>query len=68
MNKSSLSHIQLAVVVVAALYVIMPDMFFGPIDDAAVAAIAAVAEVVLGIIKSTSLSASGNSLPKDDAL
>lgn len=65
MNKSNLSRIQLAVVVVAALYVIMPDIFFGPIDDAAIAGIAAVAEVVLGIVKSAAPITAG-SVSKDD--
>lgn len=52
MNKVSIAHIQKAIVVVAVIYVIMPDLFFGPIDDAAVAGIATITEIVLGIIKS----------------
>ena len=52
MNRMSIAHIQKAIVVIAVIYVIMPDLFFGPIDDAAVAGIATIAEIVLGIIKS----------------
>ena len=52
MNKVSIAHLQKAIVVIAVIYVIMPDLFFGPIDDAAVAGIATITEIVLGIIKS----------------
>lgn len=51
-NKSKIASIQTVVLVGAVLYVLLPDLFFGPVDDAAVALIAGVAELVLGIAKS----------------
>ena len=51
-NKSKFSSIQTVVLVGAVLYILLPDLFFGPVDDAAVALIAGVAELVLGIAKS----------------
>ena len=65
MNKSNISSIQRVVIIVAVIYVFAPDLFIGPIDDAAVAAIAAIAEVVLGIIKSATSPATITS-EKDD--
>ena len=52
MNKSSISKIQSIVLIGAALYVVMPDLFIGPIDDTVVALIAGLAELVLGFAKS----------------
>ena len=52
MNKSKISSIQSIILVASVLYVVMPDLCFGPIDDSVVALIAGVAELVLGIAKS----------------
>ena len=51
MNKSKLSTIQSALVIGAIIYVVSPDLLFGPFDDAAVATIAAIAHFVLGCVK-----------------
>ncbi len=51
-NKSKISSIQSIILVGAVLYVMLPDLCFGPIDDSVVAIIASVAELVLGIAKS----------------
>lgn len=52
MNKSKISSIQSIILIASVLYVVMPDLCFGPIDDSVVALIAGVAELVLGIAKS----------------
>ncbi len=52
MNKTSISKIQSIVLIGAALYVVMPDLFFGPFDDTVIALIAGIAELVLGFAKS----------------
>ncbi len=49
MKQNTLSRIQIIVAIVVAIYVVMPDFFIGPIDDAAVAAIAGIVEVVLAV-------------------
>ena len=51
MNKTSISHIQKVIAVVAVIYILMPDLLIGPLDDTAVAGIATITEIVLGIIK-----------------
>ena len=53
MDKN-LGKIQLVIAIVAVLYVIMPDLFIGPIDDAALSTIAVISEVVLGVMKAIS--------------
>ena len=53
MKKSDLGKIQIIVAVVAAAYVLMPDLFVGPIDDTAIAALAGVAEAVLRVMRAT---------------
>ena len=50
-SKSTLSTVQAVVLVGAALYVIFPDLFIGPIDDTVVALVAGIAEMVLGYAK-----------------
>ena len=52
MNKSKISSIQSIILIASVLYVVMPDLCFGPIDDSVVALIAGVAELVLCIAKS----------------
>ncbi len=52
MNRTSISTIQKIVFIGAALYVVLPDVFIGPIDDTVIALIAGVAEAVLGFAKS----------------
>lgn len=54
MKNNALGKIQIIVLIAVAIYVVMPDLFVGPIDDAAIAAIAGIAEVVLGIIRAVS--------------
>lgn len=53
MNKN-LGKIQVVIAIVAIAYVLMPDLFIGPIDDAGIAVIATVAEVVLGVMRAIS--------------
>ena len=54
MKHSDLGKVQIIIAVVVAIYVAMPDLFVGPIDDAAIAAIAGIAEAVLCIIRAVS--------------
>ena len=54
MTQKDLGKIQLIIAIVAAIYVVMPDLFVGPIDDAALTAIAGIAEVVLCIMRAVS--------------
>lgn len=54
MTQKDLGKIQLIIAIVAAIYVVMPDLFVGPIDDAALAAIAGIAEVVICIMRAVS--------------
>ena len=54
MKQFDLGKIQIIIAIVVAIYVVMPDLFVGPIDDAAVAAIAGIAEAVLCIVRAVS--------------
>ena len=54
MSEKSLGKVQLVIAIAAAVYVLMPDLFAGPIDDTALAAIAVIAETVLGIMRAMS--------------
>jgi len=65
MNTRSISTIQLFIALGAVLYVVAPDVFFGPFDDAAVATIATIADIILGIVKSR-ISASPATYLDDD--
>lgn len=56
--ERNLEKIQIVIAIVAVLYVIMPDLFIGPIDDTALATIAVIAEVVLGVMRAVSKSES----------
>ena len=56
MKDNVLGKVQLIVLIAVGIYVVMPDLFVGPIDDAAIAAIAGIAEAVLGIIQAVSRS------------
>ena len=56
MKNNVLGKVQLIVLIAVGIYVLMPDLFVGPIDDAAIAAIAGIAEAVLGIIRAVSKS------------
>lgn len=47
-SKSTISKAQAVILVGAALYVIFPDLFIGPIDDTVVALVAGIAEMILG--------------------
>lgn len=51
-NKSTLATVQRVILIGAALYIVLPDLFIGPIDDSLVALIAGIAELVLGFAKS----------------
>lgn len=51
-NKSKLSTAQTVIVVATALYVALPDVFIGPIDDTVIALIAGITELILGFVKS----------------
>ena len=51
-HRSKLSTAQAAVLIGAALYIVLPDLFICPIDDTVIALIAGIAEVVLGVAKS----------------
>lgn len=54
MKQADLGKIQIIIAIVVAIYVVMPDLFVGPIDDAAVAAIAGIAEAILSIVRAIS--------------
>ena len=54
MKDNVLGKVQLIVLIAVGIYVAMPDLFVGPIDDAAITAIAGIAEAVLGIIRAVS--------------
>ena len=60
MKQNTLSKIQIVIAIVVAIYVVMPDLFIGPIDDAVIAAIAGVVEVVLGVMRAISKTNSGS--------
>lgn len=51
-NRSKLSTVQTVILIGTALYIFLPDLFIGPIDDSIVALIAGIAELVLGFAKS----------------
>ena len=51
-SKSTLSTVQRIILIGAALYIVLPDLFIGPIDDSVIALIAGIAELVLGFAKS----------------
>lgn len=51
-SRSTLSTVQAVILIGAALYIVFPDLFIGPIDDTVIAFIAGIAELVLGIAKS----------------
>ena len=52
MNKTSISTVQKVILIGTALYVVLPDLFIGPIDDTVIALVAGIAELVLGFAKS----------------
>ena len=51
MESKTLTTIQVIIAVVALGYIVSPDLLLGPFDDAAIAGMAALADVILGIIK-----------------
>lgn len=51
MAQDNLGKIQIIVAIVVAVYVIMPDVFVGPLDDAAIAVIAGIAEAVMAVVR-----------------
>ncbi|MCR5061101.1 MAG: hypothetical protein K6A80_08745 [Saccharofermentans sp.] len=57
--EKSLSKIQVIVAILATLYVVMPDLFVGPFDDAALATMAIIVEASLGIMKAIMHSCDG---------
>lgn len=59
-NKSKISSAQSAILIGTILYVVLPDLLIGPFDDAAVALIASIAELVLGFAKSRVSASSPN--------
>ena len=50
-SKSTLSTVQTVILIATALYVVLPDVFIGPIDDTVIALISGIAELVLGFVK-----------------
>lgn len=54
MKNNVLGKVQLIVLIAVVIYAVMPDVFVGPIDDAALVAIAGIAEAVLAIIRAVS--------------
>ena len=54
MKQDDIKKIQVIIFVIALIYIVSPDMLIGPIDDAAVAGIAGIVEVVLGIVNKAS--------------
>ena len=54
MKQNNIGKIQIIIAVVVAIYVVMPDLIVGPIDDAAIAAMAGIAETVLCIVRAVS--------------
>lgn len=54
MKQNTLTKVQIIIAIAVAIYVVMPDLFVGPIDDAALAAIAGIAETVLCIVRAVS--------------
>lgn len=51
MESKTLTTIQIIIAIVALGYIIAPDLLLGPFDDAAIVGIAALADVILGIVK-----------------
>ena len=51
MKQNNIGKIQILIAVVVAVYILAPDLVIGPVDDTALAAIAGIAEVVLGIMR-----------------
>ncbi len=51
MKQNNIGKIQIIIAVAVAIYVVMPDLIVGPIDDAAIAAMAGIAETVLCIVR-----------------
>lgn len=51
MNRKDLGKIQLVVLIVTVIYMFMPDLFIGPIDDAVIAVIAGIAEAVIAVMR-----------------
>ena len=56
MKYRVLGWVQLIVLAVVGIYTVMPDLVVGPFDDAALTAIAGVAEAVLAVIRAVSKS------------
>ena len=50
-NKSKLATVQTAILIGTALYVVLPDVFIGPIDDAVITLISGIVELVLGFVR-----------------
>ena len=53
-KKSDLSKAQLAVLIGAIFYIVMPDLIIGPFDDAGIAFLAGIAELILAIVRACS--------------
>lgn len=51
-SKSTLATVQTAILIGTALYVLLPDVLIGPVDDTVIALFSGLAELVLGIVKS----------------
>ena len=60
MENKSLTIIQIIIAVVALLYIVSPDLLLGPFDDAAIAGIATLADVILGVVKHRIPKTNGN--------
>ena len=50
-NKSKLATVQTAILIGTALYVVLPDILIGPIDDTVIALFAGIAELVIGFVR-----------------
>ena len=51
-SKSTLATVQTAILIGTALYVLLPDVLIGPVDDTVIALIAGITELILGFVKS----------------
>ena len=56
MNSKALKTFQIVLAIIALVYFVMPDLVIGPFDDAAVAGLILVAEIVLAILQARSRS------------
>ena len=51
MTNKDFRKIQIIIAIVAVIYIVMPDLFVGPIDDATIMTIAVIVETVVGVMR-----------------